>query len=121
MAAKRGEVNSRMERAEIRMIRWMCGVSLKERRFRAELRRRLGVQTIEECHENVQNAMAIGHGDWTWRLDMAIGHGDWTWRLDMAIGHGDWTWRLGKVIYQVGGGGDSSCRRTEELGEHCVG
>ena len=86
MAAKRGEVNSRMERAEIRMIRWMCGVSLKERRFRAELRRRLGVQTMEECHENVQNAMAIGHGDWTWRLDMAIGHGDWTWRLDMAIG-----------------------------------
>ena len=33
-----------MERAEMRMIRWMCGVSLKERQLSTELRRRLGVE-----------------------------------------------------------------------------
>ena len=35
-----------MERTEMRMIRWTCGVSLKERQPSTERRRRLGVETI---------------------------------------------------------------------------
>ena len=31
-------------KTEMRMIRWMCGVSLKERQSSTELRRHLGVQ-----------------------------------------------------------------------------
>ena len=34
------------ERAEMKMIRWMCGISLKDRRTNEELRRLVGVQSI---------------------------------------------------------------------------
>ena len=37
-----------MERTEIRVIRWMCDVSLKERQPSIELRRRLGVEAIRD-------------------------------------------------------------------------
>ena len=40
------ERESKMERTEMRMIRWMCGVSLRERQPSTELRRRLGAKTI---------------------------------------------------------------------------
>ena len=33
-------------KTEMRMIRWMCGVSSKERQPSTELRRRLGVEAI---------------------------------------------------------------------------
>ena len=32
------------ERAEMKMIRWMCGISLKDRRIHEELRRPVGVR-----------------------------------------------------------------------------
>jgi len=38
----------RLSRTEMRMIRWMCGVSVKERRSNEELRRRLGVAAIAD-------------------------------------------------------------------------
>ena len=34
------------ERAEMQMIRWMCGISLKDRRTNEELRRLVGVEPI---------------------------------------------------------------------------
>ena len=40
------EQENRFERAEMRMVRWMCGVSLRERKTSAELRRRLGIVAI---------------------------------------------------------------------------
>ena len=36
----------KIERTEMRMIRWMCGVSMKDRRTSEELRKLVGVQPI---------------------------------------------------------------------------
>ena len=40
------EQELRLERAEMRMVRWMCGVSLRERKTNVELRERLGIEKI---------------------------------------------------------------------------
>ena len=40
------EQELRLERAEMRMVRWMCGVSLRERKTKVELRERLGIEKI---------------------------------------------------------------------------
>ena len=40
------DVGLKFERAEIQMIRWMCGVSLKDRRTSEEFRKLVGVQPI---------------------------------------------------------------------------
>ena len=42
--AMRVELESKTEMMEMRMVRWMCGVSPKERQPSTELRRRLGVE-----------------------------------------------------------------------------
>ena len=36
----------KFERAEMQIIRWMCGISLKDRRTNEELRRLVGVEPI---------------------------------------------------------------------------
>ena len=40
------DVGLKFERAEMQMIRWMCGISLKDRRTNEELRRMVGVEPI---------------------------------------------------------------------------
>ena len=40
------DVELKFERAEMRMIRWMCGISMKDRRTNEELRRLVGVEPI---------------------------------------------------------------------------
>ena len=40
------DVGLTFERAETQMIRWMCGISLKDRRTNEELRRLVGVEPI---------------------------------------------------------------------------
>ena len=40
------DVELQYERAEMQMIRWMCGISLKDRRINEELRRLVGVESI---------------------------------------------------------------------------
>ena len=42
----KAEHEAKLERTEMRMIRWMCGVSLRERKTSAELRERIGVEAI---------------------------------------------------------------------------
>ena len=37
----------KFERAEMQMIRWMCGISMKDRRANEELRRLVGVEPIK--------------------------------------------------------------------------
>ena len=44
--ALKGENVQRMERAEMQMVRLMCGVKLKERKRNEELRRWLGIETL---------------------------------------------------------------------------
>jgi len=51
---------TKLERTEMRMIRWMAGVSLSERNTNAELRRRIGVEEIgQEVRRN--RLMWFGH------------------------------------------------------------
>ena len=40
------DVGLKFQRAEMQMIRWMCGISLKDRRTNEELRRLVGVELI---------------------------------------------------------------------------
>ena len=40
------DVGLKFERPEMQMIRWMCGISLKDRRTNEELRRPVGVEPI---------------------------------------------------------------------------
>ena len=40
------DVGLKFERAEMQMIKWMCGVSMKDRRTSVELRRLVGVEPI---------------------------------------------------------------------------
>ena len=40
------DVGLEFERADIQMIRWMCGISMKDRRTNQELRRLVGVEPI---------------------------------------------------------------------------
>ena len=40
------DVGLKFERAEMQMIRWMCGVSMKDRRTSEELRNLVGIQPI---------------------------------------------------------------------------
>ena len=42
------EQKAKVERAEMRMVRWMCGVSLRERKTNAELRKSLGIKDTDE-------------------------------------------------------------------------
>ena len=42
----------KFERAEVQMIRWMCGISLKDRRTSEELRRLVGVQPMTTVIRN---------------------------------------------------------------------
>ena len=44
----RAELESKTERTEMTMIRWMCGVSLKERHASTEVRKHLGVEAIRD-------------------------------------------------------------------------
>ena len=40
------DIGLKFERAEMQMIRWMCGISMKDRRRNEELRRMVGVEHI---------------------------------------------------------------------------
>ena len=47
-----------LQRAEMRMVRWMCGVKLKDRLPSKELRERLGIDDIALVLQ--QNSVGIG-------------------------------------------------------------
>ena len=40
------DLGLRFEREDMQMIRWICGISMKDRRTSIELRRRVGVEPI---------------------------------------------------------------------------
>ena len=42
------EQEAKVERAEMRMVRWMCGVSLREKKTNAELRESMGIEKISD-------------------------------------------------------------------------
>ena len=46
--AVNAEQEAKLERAEMRMVRWMCGVSLREKKTNAELRESMGIEKISD-------------------------------------------------------------------------
>ena len=69
---------ARLSRAEMRMVRCMCGVSLRERKTNAELRKSLGIKDIDEVMRR-SRLRWMGHvlrkdkDDWVRRsMDMVI-------------------------------------------------
>ena len=46
--AVNAEQEAKLERAEMRMVRWMCGVSLKEEKTNAELRENMCIEKISD-------------------------------------------------------------------------
>ena len=46
--ARTVELNNRMERTEMRMVRWICGVSLRDRVPSEELRERMGIELVSD-------------------------------------------------------------------------
>ena len=55
-----GEQRERLERTEMKMVRWMCGVSLRERKTSKELRRMMGIEAIGELVQRARLRWA-GH------------------------------------------------------------
>ena len=43
------EQTGRLERTEMGMVRWMCGVSLRDRLPSAELRERMGIESVSDA------------------------------------------------------------------------
>ena len=68
----RAELESQMERTEMRMIRWMCRVSLKERQPITELRC-LGVGAIGDVMRRRQTEEAVTSGKKGRRRLQALG------------------------------------------------
>ena len=66
------DVGLKFERAEMQMIRWMCGISLKDRRTNEEMRRLVGVEPITtfirsgrlRWYGHVNDVMRKGDEDW---------------------------------------------------------
>ena len=63
------EKSARLERTEMRMAQWLCGVSLRDRVPRVELRERMGIKLVSDIVK--QNRLRwLGHvlrkddGDW---------------------------------------------------------
>ena len=46
--AVNAEQEAKVERAEMRMVIWMCGVSLREKKTNAELRESMGIEKISD-------------------------------------------------------------------------
>ena len=67
----------KFERAEMQIIRWMCGISMKDRRTIKELRRLVGVQPITTTITNSGRLRWYGHlmrksdEDWVKKCIMA--------------------------------------------------
>mgnify|MGYP007071599789 CR=1 FL=1 len=63
------ELSNRLERTEMRMVRWMCGVSLRDRVSSEELRERMGIESVSDVVKR-SRLRWLGHvlrkddGDW---------------------------------------------------------
>ena len=47
--AMTAEQSGRLECTEMRMVRWMCGISLRDRVLSAELRERIGIESVSDA------------------------------------------------------------------------
>ena len=59
------EQEAKLERVEMRMVRWMCGVSLREKKTNAELRESIGIEKMGHVLRKEGN-------DWVKSMDMTV-------------------------------------------------
>ena len=60
--AVNAEQEAKLERAEMRMVRWMCGVSLREKKTNAELRESMGIEKISDVMRGMDGWLRwMGH------------------------------------------------------------
>ena len=64
--AMTAEQSGRLERTEMRMVRWMCGVSLRDRVPSAELRERMGIESVSDAVK-WNRLRWLGHGARWWK------------------------------------------------------
>ena len=78
------DVGLKFERAEMQMIRWMCGISMKARMTNEELRRLVAVEPTTTVLKSGRlrwygHAMRKGDEDWVWSIELKAedqeGHG----------------------------------------------
>ena len=66
-----------LQRAEMRMVRWMCGVKLKDRLPSKELRERLGWHSIGIAAKQAALVWSCAAKRWWWLGEEM--HGVWSW------------------------------------------
>ena len=71
------ELEAKLERVEMRMVRWMCGVSLREKKTNAELRESMGIEKISDVMRR-SRLRWMGHvlrkegNDWVKSVEMTV-------------------------------------------------
>ena len=90
--AMKVEDMQRLERAEKMMIRWMCGVTLKDRKGSDELRQRLGIKSV--CDRVREGRLRwFGHVERKDEGDWVSACRDMTVVGDRGKGRGRKTWK----------------------------
>ena len=76
--AVNAEQEAKVERSEIKMVRWMCGVSLREKKTNAELRESMDIEKISDVMRH-SRLRWMGHvlrkegNDWVKKsMDMTV-------------------------------------------------
>jgi len=87
---------AKLERTEMRMIRWMAGVSLRERNTNAELRGRIGVEGIGEV---VRRNRLMWFGHVQRKAEARRRHGRMRSRMTWGV------WVLPPKMPKIGAGG----------------
>ena len=82
--AMTAEQGGRLERTDIRMVKWMCGVSLRDRVLSTELRERMGIESVSDTVK--QNRLRwLGHvlqkddDDWVKKITLFEVEGNRGW------------------------------------------
>ena len=81
-----------MERAEMMMVRWMCGVSLKDKKLSEELRHRLGIESVSDVMRRGRLRW-FGHVERKNRNDWVAACRDIVVEGDIGRGRSRKTWR----------------------------
>ena len=90
--ATRVEDMQRLERNENWMVRWMCGVSLKDKKSTEDLRTRLGIEEISKVVRRGRLRW-FGHVERKSRSDMVSACRDWVVEGTRGKGRGKKTWK----------------------------
>lgn len=118
------EHEKKLNRAEMRMIRWMCSVSLRERKKSAELRQRMAVEPILDGGRrgrlrwyghavwknenswvkkvmsiNLEGAKPIGQPKKTWQMAVSAHIKALDIDHEMAMDHSRWKKAIVRVQY----------------------